>query len=77
MHSGFLVDDLGNLWVAEFRLDGASPQRYIVFDNLGRFITTVSIPEHLRLMAISANRVFGRTTDSLDVQYVVGYEIRK
>jgi hypothetical protein len=72
-YSSLIVDDRGNLWVGEYRYDLAPARRYIVFDPEGRFITGVTVPPDFRVMTIANDHLWGRLTDDLDVQYVVGY----
>jgi hypothetical protein len=74
-YSSLIVDEHGNLWVGEYRYDLAPPHRYIVFDPEGRFITGVTVPPDFLVMTIANDHLWGRLTDDLDVQYVVGYAI--
>lgn len=74
-YATFLVDSDGDLWVAEYRFDLASPERWAVFDPSGRLVTTVVVPSGFRVMAATHGRVLGRATDDLGVERVVGYTI--
>lgn len=76
-YSSLLFDDVGNLWLGEYRFDGKPPERYLVFDPDGGFLTCVTVPAGLRIMAIAGDRVWGRATDSLDVEYVEASSIER
>jgi hypothetical protein len=76
-YADFVMDDAGNVWVAEYRFDGSAPQHWVVFDADGHVVTTVAVPESFRVMAVRQGRVLGRATDELGVQQVVGYALGK
>ncbi len=72
-----MTDDSGNLWLAEYRFDLTSPRRFLVFGPDGRFISVVAVPERFTPLTITRDHIWGRATDSLDVEYVVGYAIAR
>ncbi len=78
-YSTFLPDRAGNLWVAEYRfeLNLHPPDRWVVFDPEGRFVSTVTLPPDFTLLAVTEDRVYGRWTDEMDVQYVAAYAFEK
>ena len=76
-YAEFVTDDEGNLWVAEYRVGGSAPERWVVFNAEGRVLTTVAVPESFRIMAVRQGRVFGRSSDEWGVQRVVGYALGK
>lgn len=75
-HSQVVVSHEGDIWVQEYRrpLD-EGPARWWVFGEDGRFLCSLSLPKDFGVMAVRENRVFGLAFDSLDVEYVVGYEV--
>jgi hypothetical protein len=74
-YASLRVDDESNVWLGEYRIDPADPQRFLVFDSDGRFITVVAMSADLRVMTIAHGQVWGRRDDDLGVEYVVGYAI--
>jgi len=75
-HDQVLVSSEGGVWVQEYRrpLD-EGPSRWWVFGADRRFRCTASIRSDLQVLAVSGSRLVGLTRDSLDVEYLVGYEI--
>lgn len=74
--SGFLVDTSGYLWVTP-SLPGtsepASGTIFDIFDPGGRYLGPLELPVRLRTRGaiITNDRIYGVTTDELDVPYVV------
>jgi hypothetical protein len=70
--AGLLVDPSGHLWVEPFRLSNVpSTGRFrTVFTPDGRRLGDVRLPDHFRPMAVTADRVYGVSTDELDVETV-------
>lgn len=79
--AGFFVDDQDNIWVERVTEDlQESGQVHDVFDPHGRFLGTVTLPFPLSRLprpAVRGNRIYGVTTDSLGVQYVVRARIER
>ena len=76
-HGQVVVSQEGDIWVQEYRrpLD-EGPARWWVFGTDWRFRCSVSLPNDLlRVLAVGANRVLGLARDSLDVEYVLGYDV--
>ena len=73
-----LIDGDGDLWVAEHRLftSPGSP-RWAVFDPEGGLVTVVAAPAGLRVLAITHDRLIGRSSDDLGVEHVVAYAIER
>lgn len=73
--SDFLVDSLGYLWVIPYppdTTDETSGTRFDIFDPEGRYLGALQVPVPLERGAIiTEDRIFGVTTDELDVQYLV------
>lgn len=78
-YSTLLLDPGGHLWVGEYRfeLNRHPPDRWVIFDREGRLVSLVRTPPGFELMAVAEDRVYGRATDELNVQYVVGYAIER
>ncbi len=76
-YSSLLGDDAGNLWVGEYRYDLAPPRRFLVFGADGRFITAITLPQNFRAMTIARDRIWGRETNELEVQYVTAHAIHR
>ena len=75
-HDRVVVTKEGDIWIQEYRrpLDDG-PDRWWVFDTEGRFICSASLPTDFLMMAVANDRVVGVARDSLDVEYVVGYDV--
>lgn len=74
-YNSLMVDATGHLWLAEYRYDLTPARRYVVFDPDGRFVSVVEVPERFTVRTITRDQVWGVATDSLDVEYVIGYTI--
>lgn len=77
--SSLLVDSEGHLWAEEGR-----PPRfkraltsYAVFDDAGRLLGRVTMPEDFRAASIAADAVYGVWKDADDVEHVRAYRLRK
>jgi hypothetical protein len=75
--SSFRGDAVGNLWVEEYRVTANDPPRWTVFDSTGRMLGALEVPRSLRILEIGANELLGIFRDSLDVEQVRAYRIRK
>ena len=75
-HDQVVVSQDHHIWVNEYRrpLDDG-PDQWWVFDADHRFVCSARLPTDFRVMAITHDRVYGLVRDSLDVEYIVGYEI--
>ena len=65
-----MVDTEGNLWVREYPLVGVRVAPWQVFSSSGTWLTTVEVPDGLRLFAVGPDWVLGLATDELDVELV-------
>ena len=54
---------------------GGRKSRWDVFNNDGRFLTTVALPQRFLPMAVRRQTVYGILKDDLDVEFVVAYEV--
>jgi hypothetical protein len=76
-YSSLLVDDEANVWLGEYRYDYTPARRFLVFDRNGHFLTGVTVPPEFRALTIARDHVWGRATDDLGVEYVVGYAVQR
>lgn len=75
----FLVSTEGDLWAERLaRWDRADDARvWDVFSSDGRWLGPTSIPARVALMEIAGDRVLTRWRDSLDVQHLRVYRLRR
>jgi hypothetical protein len=76
---GLTVDTEGRLWVRRTTTGRGTNTRvpYVVFDESGAFLGSVSLPRHDRILSITGNRlVLLRRTD-LDVEEIEVYEFSR
>jgi hypothetical protein len=73
----FQVDDDGYLWVAAYALPGASHNDRLVFDPAGAWLGTVALPPRFAPRHIGRDFILGRWRDSLDVEHVRLYRLRR
>jgi hypothetical protein len=71
------VDSEGNLWVAEFAMAGEARNIRAVFDSSGSWLGAVTLPSGFAPRHIGSDFVLGRWRDSLDVEHVRLYRLRK
>lgn len=82
-YSHAFVDDLGYLWVEEFRWMGVErspvpgPARWSVFDSAGVWQAVVETPPGFILREATRDRALGFVVDELDVKEVEVYEIER
>ncbi len=82
-YDGFDVDELGNLWVAEYPIPGEQGGKggrggtRFVFDPDGRYWGTVAIPDGLRILEIGDDYMLGIHKDEFDVEYIRVHRINK
>ncbi|MDT8370296.1 MAG: hypothetical protein RQ745_13900, partial [Longimicrobiales bacterium] len=79
------VDDTGHLWVlrnpgtmqhwAMPPVEETPPQRWMIFDDRGRWLGEVEMPERFALHVVAGGRVLGVAKDSLDVETVRAYRV--
>ena len=76
LFTGFHVAPDGHLWVVRTRPAGAAGAEYDVFDPRGRFLGPVHAEADLGSSPIFRDdKVYGITSDSLDVRYIVRLRI--
>jgi hypothetical protein len=75
-HGRVVASQMGDVWVQQYRrpLD-EGPDAWWVFAADGQFVCSALLPEDLWLLAVDAGRVFGLMLDSLDVEYVLGFDV--
>jgi hypothetical protein len=67
----------GELWLRLFDVDDSAPPRYVVVDRDGREIARATLPAGLDVQQIGRDFVLGVRRDSLDVESVVEYALRR
>jgi hypothetical protein len=72
-----LVDEAGNLWVAEAVRYPQDPRRWSVFDAAGALLGVVQLPERFRLSAVGADWALGVGRDELEVERVRLHRLEK
>jgi hypothetical protein len=75
-HDRVVVSQTGEIWVQQYRrpLD-EGPNPWWVFAGSGEFVCVAPLPKDLSVLAIDGTRVLGLSTDSLDVEYVSGFDV--
>lgn len=76
-YSDMIVDELGNLWVENYRIFTDPTSTWTVFGRDGRWVTTVRTPEGLRLSEIGADYVLGLAPDEMGAGRVRLYRLVK
>lgn len=76
-YSGFRVDALGDLWVGHYRWLRQPPAAWTVFDPTGRMLGDVAVPPRFTIYEIGRDYVLGMRPDSLGVQRVELYALKK
>jgi hypothetical protein len=72
-----MVDDDGNIWVAEYALPGDERNIRAVFDSTGVWLGAVELPSRFAPRHIGADFVLGAARDSLDLEQVQLFGLRK
>ena len=75
--SSLLVDSEGHLWAQEVPPPGDETATYAVFDDSGRLLGRVTMPEDFRVGSVGADAVYGVWKDADDVEHVRAYRLRK
>lgn len=75
--SDLRVDDLGDLWVAEWEHDPDDVAGWHVFTSDGELRGRVAIPPGLRIQEIGADYVLGVRENELDVPFVQRYALSR
>ena len=70
------IDSEGLIWLRRYD-PGDVTRTWIVQDLRGTAVALIEIPDSLHVLDISAERVFTRTTDSLGVQRVQLWRLRR
>lgn len=76
-YGNFRVDDLGNLWVQDYRVGLDDPEWWTIFDSGGRAIGRLSLPPRFQVYQSGADFILGRTQDDLDVERIVLYGLER
>jgi hypothetical protein len=76
-YSSALLDDVGNLWVEEYRQPDDEVRRWTVFDTGGVLLGTLLMPTGCRMLSAGHDFLLGTWRDELDVEYVQMYALMK
>jgi hypothetical protein len=71
------VDSEGNLWVGDYAPVGAVPFAWTIFDSEGRMLGRISTPRDVRIFEIGADYLLGVAQDTLGIERVELYRLRK
>ena len=72
-----LVDEVGNLWVRDYRPTGEFRQLWSVFDRTGRWLGEVETPEAIDVFRVGDDYLLGRAKDAMEVESVHLYRLSK
>lgn len=72
---GMVVDDLGNVWLSEYRLPGDSWRRWAGYDRSGRYLGSMQTPRDLEVLSLGSNYLLGLVYDEFDLEYVELYDL--
>ena len=76
-YDGIVVDQIGNLWVEEYRRPSDTVRRWTVFSTEGAMLGTLSVPERFVIQDVGDAYVLGKWTDELEIEHVQMYELVK
>jgi hypothetical protein len=66
----FLIDKVGNVWIADAHSLLEAPRRWIAVDEAGAIIARLDLPDRYDLYEIGTDYVLGRWIDSSGVEHV-------
>jgi hypothetical protein len=78
--SDLVVDDLGHVWVGEYRafwMKSEAPRSWTVFDPDGRMLGRVPLPSTFVPLHIGPDFVLGVWRDDVDVEHVRVYPLAR
>ncbi len=76
-YSAMLVDREGNLWVETYRVYTEPESEWTVFDQAGRWLTTVTLPDGLQVKDIGPDYVLGFLRDEVGLDRVALFGLKK
>jgi hypothetical protein len=76
-HAELLLDQLGNLWVAEYQWPPTAARRWTVFDSEGYLLAVVTSRTPARMVEIGADYALAIEKREDDVEQVVLYDLVK
>jgi hypothetical protein len=76
-YRGIMLDQIGNLWVEEYRRPGDTTPRWTVFSAEGEMLATMSLPERFVIRDAGDDYVLGTWRDELEIEHVRLYELMK
>lgn len=72
-----VLDQVGNLWVEEYRRPNDTVRRWTVFNTGGVMLGTLPTPDRFVIHDVGRDFVLGKWTDELDIEHVQMYELIK
>jgi hypothetical protein len=76
-HERLVIGTDGTLWAQAPGVWPTDAQRYLVFDNEGRAVARVQLPERVTPHVMSLDRVLGVWLDDDDVPHVQAWRLRE
>jgi hypothetical protein len=76
--SAMVQDVSGRVWLRRASCFSAdSIETWEVFDDRGKLLATVRVPQTIRILSVNRDRLIGVVTDHLDVGHVAVFRIRR
>jgi len=77
-HGALRVDAQMAVWMEEYRIPGETgPDKWVVFDSLGYVVGKFVRPDSVRVLDSGVDWLLGVVTDSLDIETVHLFELRR
>jgi hypothetical protein len=76
-YRSFIVDQLNNLWVEQYRTPTDDAPRWDVFGPDGMFLGTLTAPAGLEVYQVGAGFILGKWSDPLDVGFIHLHRIER
>lgn len=74
---GLFSDNIGNVWIGEYKVNAVGNCRFTVFEPNGAPIATVEVPRSITVVDIGSDYIVGVARDALDVEQVEVYALHK
>jgi hypothetical protein len=71
------VDAGGNVWVQEYTVGPDAANTWSIFDPLGRWLGSITLPNGAELIEIGIDYLLTKEEDELDVEYIRVYALLK
>jgi len=76
-YRGIILDQVGNLWVEEYRRPGNTLRQWTLFSTEGVMLGTMTVPDRFVIQDVGDDYVLGKWTDELEIEHVQMYELIK